>query len=210
MSWPETELNNQGLCINCRGDGDTLNEHEHNTGAEIAEEIKPNGEKDHLTNQHPEAVMSTDERARETIRRIAIPSVEVNLNKLKDLGKIKDNRKYFVKKVFDILTSPDLPTDPNSVQFHIGAYRCLENILSTQFKNTHDFKEKIARYLGDYDLRKTEPKERLKRARKKAGLTQKDLAALLGFKSQVSIAHIEEGKRYPPKKVLEWLEKQEI
>jgi len=162
-----------------------------------------------MTNQQPETATSNGEIARGIIRQIAIPSVEVDFSKIVALEKIKDNKRYFVKKVFDTLTSPDLPTDPNSVQLHIGAIRCLEKILSTQFKDTHDFKEKIARSLGGYDLRKTDPKERLKRARKKAGLTQKELATLLGYPSQVSIAHVEGGTRYPSKKMLEWLEKEE-
>ena len=125
-----------------------------------------------------------------------------------DLGKIED-RRYLVKKIYEIITKLGRPGDEKSVEWRITALRSLKNMFRTDFKNTREFKDKIENYLEGYDLRKSEPKYRLKKARKKANLTQKDLAKLLGYKSQVSIAHFEEGKRYPPKKILQWLGEQE-
>ncbi len=53
-------------------------------------------------------------------------------------------------------------------------------------------------------------KDRLKKARKKARLTQSELAMSLGLNSHVPIAQYESGKRYPSKVVLEWLETQSM
>ena len=59
-----------------------------------------------------------------------------------DLRRINDKR-YLVKKLYQIILDPDRPTDAASVQWRVNVIRCLENMLRTDFKNTRDFKRKI-------------------------------------------------------------------
>lgn len=124
-----------------------------------------------------------------------------------DIRRIKDKR-YVVKKLYQILTNPNNPTDANSFQWRVRTVSCLENLLNTQFTNTRDFKRKTKNYLKNYEVRKKPVTERIKKARKKNGWTQRELAKQLGFKSHVAIVNYEKGKRYPPRKVFQWLEEQ--
>lgn len=122
-----------------------------------------------------------------------------------DVRQIKDIR-YFVKKGYQILTNPNRPNDSDSVQWRVQLVRCLESLLNTQFRNTRDFRRKIKEYLKNYEIRKKPVGDRIKKARKKLGLTQKQVAEQLGFKSHVAIVNYEKGKRYPPNKVFQWLD----
>lgn len=121
-----------------------------------------------------------------------------------DITKIK-NRRYFVKKAFQILTNPERPLDANSVQQTIVLVRHLENLLRIQFENTRGFRRKIENYLKNYEIRKGTAGDRIKKARKKSRLTQKELAKMLGYKTHVTILNYEKGKRYPDEKVFQWL-----
>jgi DNA-binding XRE family transcriptional regulator len=121
-----------------------------------------------------------------------------------DLERIKDKR-YFVKKAYQILTDPNRPTDADSVQWRVNLVRYLESMFGTEFNNTRDFKRETANYLKNYEIRKGTAGDRIKKARKKAGLTQKELAARLGYKTHVTILNYEKGKRYPEEKVFQWL-----
>jgi ribosome-binding protein aMBF1 (putative translation factor) len=122
-----------------------------------------------------------------------------------DLGRIKDKR-YFVKKAYQLITSRTTPTDSNSVQTRVLLAEWLEKFLKTEFKDTRDFKQKIQRYLEGYEIRKAPVGERIKKLRKKKGWAQKELAKHLGLKSHVTIVNYEKGLRYPPKKVFQWLD----
>ena len=122
-----------------------------------------------------------------------------------DLRRINDKR-YLVKKLYQIILDPDRPTDAASFQWRVNVIRCLENMLRTDFKNTRDFKRKIENYLNNYEIRKGSAADRIKKARKKLRLTQKQAAEHLGFKTHVTFVNYEKGKRYPPDKVFRWLE----
>jgi DNA-binding XRE family transcriptional regulator len=122
-----------------------------------------------------------------------------------DLRRINDKR-YLVKKLYQIILDPDRPTDAASVQWRVNVIRCLENMLRTDFKNTRDFKRKIENYLKNYEIRKGSAADRIKKARKKLRLTQEQAAEHLGFKTHVTFVNYEKGKRYPPDKVFRWLE----
>lgn len=125
-----------------------------------------------------------------------------------DFKKFQDKR-YVMKKIYQILTNRASPTDSNSVQWRIIILQYLENSLRTQFSNARTFKRKIEEYLEGYEVRKRPVCERLRRARKKRKWTQKDLAKHLGYKSHVPITNFEKGLRYPPKKVLQWLKEED-
>lgn len=122
-----------------------------------------------------------------------------------DLRRINDKR-YLVKKLYQIILDPDRPIDAASFQWRVNVIRCLENMLRTDFKNTRDFKRKIENYLNNYEIRKGSAADRIKKARKKLRLTQKQAAEHLGFKTHVTFVNYEKGKRYPPDKVFRWLE----
>ena len=122
-----------------------------------------------------------------------------------DLRRIKDKR-YFVKKLYQIISNPDRPTDADSFQWRLKAVKVLEKMLRTDFKNTRDFRRKVENYLKNYEIRKGSAAYRIKKARKKLRLTQKQAAEHLGFKTHVTFVNYEKGKRYPPDKVFRWLE----
>ncbi len=121
-----------------------------------------------------------------------------------DLTRLNDMR-YFVKKAFQLINSQNTPTHSQAVQSRAYLIDWLEVCLNTRFQNTRDFRRKIGKYIQNYDARKLPASERLKKARKKLGWTQKELAKFLGYTSHVSIAQFEMGKRYPSKKVFQWL-----
>ena len=125
-----------------------------------------------------------------------------------DLSRIKEKR-YFLKKAYQILIDPNRSTDVDSVQWRVSLIRCLESILRTQFVNTRDFNRKIREFLRDFDIRKAPAGERIRKARNKIRISQKQLAEQLGFKSHAVIAQYERGHRYPNSKVFQWLEEQE-
>ena len=76
-----------------------------------------------------------------------IHGVEVDVTRIKD-------RRYFVKKAYQILESTDHPTDSNTTQWRTLLVQCLENLLNTEFINTRDVRDKVEKYLKGYDIRK--------------------------------------------------------
>jgi len=122
-------------------------------------------------------------------------------------GRITDKR-YFVRKAVQILADPDGFNDIDSVQWRVLLVRCLENLLKTKFESTRDFKRKVGDYLKNFDGRRAPVGERIRKARKKLGWTQKRLAEHLGFKRHVTILNYEKGLRYPPDRVFRWVEEQ--
>jgi len=131
---------------------------------------------------------------------ISIQGIDIDRRRLND-------RKYIVNKAFQIIANPDRPWDLPSTEFRLHLVRSLENIISSEFKNTKEFKRKINDILMDCDFRKKEINLRIINARKKLKITQKQLADQLGYKSHVTIVHFEDGSRYPSKIILQWLEK---
>lgn len=129
-----------------------------------------------------------------------------------DIRRIKDKR-YFVKKAYQIISNPDRPNDADSVQWRVLLVRCLEQMLKTEFRNTRDFKEKcksfIKRSKTEEDIRRSVGK-RIIRARKKLEWDQKKLAEFLGYRSRKTIQRYENDSVYPPIKILNWLKGVEV
>lgn len=126
-----------------------------------------------------------------------------------DLSRINDQR-YFVKKAFQVISNQNTSEHSNAVQTRVLLIKWLEKFLNTQFQNTRDFRQKVGKYIQDYDARKLPVTERLKNAREKLSWTQTDLAKHLDYTSHVSIAQFEKGKRYPTEKVFKWLKEVEM
>lgn len=117
-----------------------------------------------------------------------------------------DDKKYTIKKIYQALVKANSEAKDVPLLWRAMAVRYLEKELKTDFKNTRDMKQKVENYLVDYKLRKIPISQRIAKARKKRKLTQKELAKELGYKSHVPIAQFERGLRYPPDKVIQWIE----
>ena len=129
------------------------------------------------------------------------------LPKDKTLHPIEDSRQK-VKKIFQTLSNQSGPPDAISLQIRVDLVRLLETTLRTRFRNTREMKREIEDYLRDHDGRRRPIHLRIKHARKKKKWTQTQFAENLGYKSHVSIAQFEKGKRYPPKEIFQWLEEE--
>ena len=85
----------------------------------------------------------------------------------------------------------------------------MQQILETDLKNIKDFEWMSKNYEKRIeeleDVRRTLG-NRIRRARRKQGWDQKQLAEFLGYKSQKTIQRSEHGLVNPPAKVLNWLE----
>ncbi len=128
-----------------------------------------------------------------------IHGVEIDCNKIED-------KRYFVKKAFQILSNRDFPKNADGTQWRTLLIHVLEKLLRTQFQNTRDLKHKINNFLKNYEVRNKPAGERIERARRKKKWSQRELAEHLGYKSHVSIAQYEKGLRYPPQRVFDWLD----
>ena len=78
--------------------------------------------------------------------------------------------------------------------------------MRTRFSSTADLRQQVDRFLDGHDGRRLPVAKAIKRARKKAGLSQMGLADLLGLRDHTLISKYESGKRVPPLKVMKWLE----
>lgn len=116
------------------------------------------------------------------------------------------SRRYIIKKLHQIISNPDHPTDAHSLQWRISALRFMEKVLRSEFRNSRDFRRKIDEYLNGFDIRRGPVSQRIKRARKKKGWSQKALATHLGYSTHVSIVQFEQGRRYPTKRIFQWLD----
>jgi len=129
--------------------------------------------------------------------------VEIDLSRFVDRG-------YLVKKINQIIANPNRPYDYHSFHGRVDLIALLERILHTDFRNTRDMNQKLADFHNGYDLRKIDPKIKIRKMRKRQKLTQKQLAMKLGYSSHVPIAQMESGERRASKKVLAWLEEQKM
>ena len=115
-----------------------------------------------------------------------------------------------VKLIWEALNDPDRPGDSTSVDRRISWIRYLGKLLNfDQISSTADLRYRIDRHLTGYDGRQLPDAKAIKRARKNAGLSQLELAELLGLRDHTLISKYESGKRVPPLKVLEWLKETE-
>lgn len=117
-------------------------------------------------------------------------------------------KRYLIKKAYQTITDRDRPIDPSSIQSRIDLIRHLGGTLRTNIINSRAFRLKIEAALENYRPSVTPVGVRLRKARKRNHLSQKQLAALLGFKSHVPITQYENGHRYPPTRVFQWLKDQ--
>jgi len=123
---------------------------------------------------------------------------------------MKKNDIYdFVKKAYDIIRDKAIDLDFDTTRYRMELVKKLEAILNTQFTNTRDFNLKVGNFIRNQEIKQKPVTARLKKIRKKFNWTQKEMAKQLGFKSHVTINNYEKGLRYPPKKILIWLERQE-
>lgn len=115
-----------------------------------------------------------------------------------------------VKLIWEALNDSDRPCDSASVDRRISWIRYLGELLNIgQITSTADLRYHIDRHLAGYDGRRLPDAKAIKRARKNAGLSQLELAELLGLRDHTLISKYESGKRVPPLKVLEWLKEVE-
>jgi DNA-binding XRE family transcriptional regulator len=126
-----------------------------------------------------------------------------------DLSRFVD-RVYLVKKIHQVIASPNRSYDYHSCHGRVDLIAVLERILRTDFRSTRDMKQKVAEFLNGYDLRRIDTKIRIRKMRKKRRLTQQQLAEKLGYSSHVPIAQMETGKRPASKRVLAWLEEEKV
>ena len=113
-----------------------------------------------------------------------------------------------VKDLYETINSRELPDDSNSVQRRVVIVETLEDLLGTSFSDTRDMREKVSEFLGGVDFRRSPTSVRLRKARKKQGLTQRELARRLGYKNHVAISNFESGLRRPSKRIHQWLDEQ--
>ncbi len=122
----------------------------------------------------------------------------------------KDEQQAWVRKAWGIISDPDRPGDPESVQFRISLIRRLEEVLGKEFRSTKEARESVAHYLDGFDGRRLPVAQAIKRKRKKLRLTQRQLAISLGFKDHTLISKYEKGERTPSEAVLNWLREGEV
>ena len=126
------------------------------------------------------------------------------------LSEVTGDKRSTVKRIWEALNDPDRPTDSASVDRRLNWLRYLGTLLKMEsIPSTADLRNHLERYLSGYDGRRLPVAKAIKRARKNAGLSQQDLAELLGLRDHTLISKYESGRRVPPVKVLEWLKENE-
>ena len=132
-----------------------------------------------------------------------MPTIPVEKKRIKD-------RRYIIKKIFTQLTDQNRSMDSHSIIYRTTLVRLLEKSLRTEFSNSKDFRQKVEKYLENYDFRLRPPNERIKLARKRMGWTQEKLAKHLGYSTHVAVHQVELGKRFPTTRVFRWLDEQKM
>lgn len=148
-----------------------------------------------------DALFSPKEIAQNPIKMVY--GVSVNFKRFKD-------KRYLVKKLYQIIQNPDYPIDQVSIQWRISVVEFLEKFFRSSFTCTRDLKRKTEDFLDGYEVRRKPVSERIRKARKKKRWSQQDLALHLGYKNHVAIVHFERGLRYPPAKVFRWLDDEKM
>jgi len=134
------------------------------------------------------------------------------LHRLKWIGKFcaedihnPEGKRGMVKKLYKTLCDPNRSTDSSAVQDCVEILRYLEKILRTNFLRTRVLHDKVAAFLNDFRPNKTPLGIRIRKARKRVGWSQKQLAHHLGLTSQAAVAQYEKGLRFPNKRAIAWL-----
>jgi len=113
------------------------------------------------------------------------------------------------KRLYEIILNHELGDDSSGIQQRVEIIRELESITGKEFRNTAEFHQEVQAYIENRGARVGTLGTRLRKARKRAGLTIKELATSLGFKSHSAFVLFEQNKRLPPKEVIEWLQTEE-
>ena len=113
------------------------------------------------------------------------------------------------KRLYEIICNHELGDDSSGVQQRVDIIGELESITGKQFRNSAEFHQEVQAYIDNRGARIGPLGTRLRKARKRAGLTIKELATSLGFRSHSAFILYEQGKRLPPKEVIEWLQAEE-
>lgn len=125
-------------------------------------------------------------------------------------SEVTGDKRSTVKRIWEALNDPDRPTDSASVDRRLNWLRYLGSLLKMEsIPSTADLRNHLERCLAGYDGRRLPVAKAIKRARKNTGLSQQDLAELLGLRDHTLISKYESGRRVPPVKILEWLKENE-
>ena len=111
-----------------------------------------------------------------------------------------------VKDLYTSICNQKLGNDARSVFNRVNIIRKLEEITRQQFHNTKDFRKKMDGFILEQELLTlaSEKNKGLKEAREKKGLSQKNLAFLLGI-SENYLSSMENGRKPLNNKALQFI-----
>jgi DNA-binding XRE family transcriptional regulator len=118
---------------------------------------------------------------------------------------VAKDKQALVKWIYKVISDPDRPCDSASVDLRLMLIDHLQDLMRTRFANTADLRQHVDRFLDNPDGRRLPIPQAIKRARKRLGLTQRQLAEQLSLKDHTLISKFEKGKRLPTKGIIEWL-----
>ena len=110
-----------------------------------------------------------------------------------------------VKKLNEIICNHEIGDDSSGIQRRVEIIRELESITGKEFRNTAEIHQVVQAYIDNKGERIKSLGKRIRRARKRKGLTLKQLSMSLGFRSHSAFILYEQDRRLPPKEVMEWL-----
>ena len=113
-----------------------------------------------------------------------------------------------VKNLYRVISNRLLDDDPENLQRRVDVVRELEKLTGQEFLSTQDFHEKVNLWIRKRGGICSDA-IRFQEARKNAGLTQGQLAEILGISIR-RIKHWEAGTKELPKRALEWLNCQKV
>jgi len=108
-----------------------------------------------------------------------------------------------VKNLYSIIANRQLGDDPESVCIRVDIVRELERLTGQNFRSTEDFHRKVNGFLVTQQALRNDA-ERIASARRQAGLSQKQLADILGVSTQL-VKFWETGRRPLNQKAIVWL-----
>lgn len=117
---------------------------------------------------------------------------------------IPKSKKQRVREIFEELENLHKTPGKRLPGYGIALIRELEVILKTSFRDALDMKQKVGIFLADEKKTRVSLPVRIRRARRRANLTQEQLAIKVS-KSQTYIQLVEKGERVPSGELYEWL-----
>lgn len=110
------------------------------------------------------------------------------------------------KNLYTIIVNGELGDDAQGVAMRVEIIGELEKITKKQFRNTAEFHREVSAFLARKSRVKETAGTRLQRARKKAGMTIRALAAVFNV-TKMTVIRWEQNKHPLPPSVIEWMEK---